>query len=61
MVAGGSEADSGVGATGTDGAGAALRVAPEIGPLRGAVAEFSIAAEEVIEFCGATIGATGRD
>jgi hypothetical protein len=59
MVAGGSEADSGVGSTGTEVMGAALAVAPGIGPLREGVAGFSIVAVEVIEFCGATAGATG--
>ena len=57
MVAGGSEADSGVGATGTDGAGAALVVAPTIGPLRDSIAGFAVVAGEVVEFCAAMTGA----
>src|SRR5450432_1440778 len=60
MVAGGREADSGVGATGTDGTGAAFVVAPGIDPLRDGVAGFTVAAGEVTEFCGATAGVIGR-
>jgi hypothetical protein len=58
MVAGGSEVDSGVGATGTDGTGAALTEAPGIGALGKVGVEFPDAAGVALETCGATAGIT---